>query len=69
MAKDVNDRYQTIDDLLLDFKDLSKEFDISFDESLPKLISRLWRKKLVRSFVFSFGMILIIGLFYLLFPF
>ncbi|MHA2032652.1 MAG: tetratricopeptide repeat protein, partial [Candidatus Kariarchaeaceae archaeon] len=37
-----------IDDLLADFKSFSKELDISFDESLPNLLARLWRKKLVR---------------------
>jgi len=48
LAKDPEDRYQTIDDLLLDFKGFSKELDISFDESLPRLLSRIWHKKKVR---------------------
>jgi serine/threonine protein kinase/tetratricopeptide (TPR) repeat protein len=48
LVKDVESRYQTIDDLLADFKSFSKELDISFDESLPKLLQRVWRKKIVR---------------------
>jgi tetratricopeptide (TPR) repeat protein len=48
LAKDVDKRYQTVDDLLADFKVFSKELDISFDESLLKLLSRVWRKKIVR---------------------
>jgi serine/threonine protein kinase len=48
LAKNVDERYQTVNDLLADFKGFSKELDISFDESLPKLLSRVWRKKIVR---------------------
>jgi tetratricopeptide (TPR) repeat protein len=48
LVKDPDERYSTIDDLLADFKGFSKELNISFDESLPKLLSRLWRKKIVR---------------------
>ena len=33
LAKDSNERYQSIDDLLVDFKQSSKEVEISFDES------------------------------------
>jgi serine/threonine protein kinase len=48
LAKNPEECYQTIDDLLADFKNFSKEVDISFDESLPRLLSRVWRKKFVR---------------------
>jgi len=67
LAKDLNDRYQTIDDLLVDFRGFSKEFDISFDESLPILIKRLWRRKLVRRFLSLTATILLVGVMYLLF--
>jgi tetratricopeptide (TPR) repeat protein len=67
LAKSPEERYQSIDDLLADFNEFSKELEISFDESLPKLISRLWGKKLVRRVLFSFGIILILGLSYFLF--
>jgi serine/threonine protein kinase/tetratricopeptide (TPR) repeat protein len=48
LTKNVDERYQTVDDLLVDFKGFSKELDISFDESLPKILQRVWRKKIVR---------------------
>jgi len=67
LAKNVNERFQTIDDLLADFRGFSKEYDISFDESLPKLISRFWRKKLVRRILLSVVVLLIVGVMYLLF--
>jgi len=67
LAKNPDDRFQTIHDILADFKSFSKEFDISLDESLPKLISRLWRKKIVRRILVSVVTIVIVCLMYLLF--
>ncbi|NOQ97943.1 MAG: protein kinase, partial [Calditrichae bacterium] len=48
LAKNPENRYQGIDELLFDFKKSGTEDDISFDESLANLIRRMWRKKLVR---------------------
>jgi len=60
LAKDVDKRYQSVDDLLADFKVFSKELDISFDESLLKLFSRVWRKKIVRRITVSISAILLL---------
>jgi serine/threonine protein kinase/tetratricopeptide (TPR) repeat protein len=60
LSKNPNDRYQTIDDLLADFKKFSKEVDISFDESLPKLLNRVWRKKSVKRITAAAAAILLL---------
>jgi serine/threonine protein kinase/Tfp pilus assembly protein PilF len=67
LAKNGKERYQTIDDLLLDFKSFSKKINISFDESLPKLIGRFWRKKFVRRIMLLASAIVLVGVMYLLF--
>jgi serine/threonine protein kinase/predicted Zn-dependent protease len=60
LAKNPQDRYQTIDELLVDFKGFSKDLDISFDESLPKLMKHVWRKKLVRRLLMTVAAIVIL---------
>jgi tetratricopeptide (TPR) repeat protein len=45
LAKDPDERYQSIDDLLRDFKPFSREGAISVDESISGIMKRLWRKK------------------------
>jgi serine/threonine protein kinase/tetratricopeptide (TPR) repeat protein len=67
LAKNPEERYQSIDELLADFKGVSQDLDISFDKSLPKLISRLWRKKIVRSFLLAFSIIIMLAFSYFLF--
>jgi serine/threonine protein kinase/Tfp pilus assembly protein PilF len=67
LAKDSCDRYHTIYELLVDFKSFSKEIDISFDESLPKLLGHLWRKKLVRTLAVFASVLVLVGLLYLFF--
>jgi serine/threonine protein kinase len=67
LVKNPDERFQTIDDLLAEFAVFSKEFDISFDESLPKILQRLWRKKLVRRIMAAAGIIMMVGVVYLIF--
>jgi len=64
LAKDPQERYQTIDDLLVDFKGFSKELDISFDESLPRLLSRVWRKKIIKKLTFGATLIIMLAVGY-----
>jgi serine/threonine protein kinase/tetratricopeptide (TPR) repeat protein len=60
LVKSPEERYQNIDELLADFKSFSTDLDISFDESLPKLMGRVWRKKLVRRLLTAAATIIVI---------
>ena len=48
LMKDTNNRFLSVDDLLVEIKKSSNELDISYDESLIKLLQRMWRKRIVR---------------------
>jgi len=48
IEKEPSERYQTISELLAEFKNFTKEFSITFDESIPQLLQRVWRKKIVQ---------------------
>ncbi len=48
LAKNADERYSTIDELLIDFKPFSHEAAVSVDESIAGILKRLWRKKKVR---------------------
>jgi serine/threonine protein kinase/Tfp pilus assembly protein PilF len=49
LAKSPEDRYQSIEELLIDFKPFSSEAVISIDESITGILKRLWRKKKFRT--------------------
>jgi serine/threonine protein kinase/Flp pilus assembly protein TadD len=48
LAKNPDERYQTIEELLIDFKPFSIEAALSVDESILGILKRLWRKRIVR---------------------
>jgi non-specific serine/threonine protein kinase len=69
LGKDPDERYHSIDELLIKFKPFSTQAAISIDESISGIMKRLWRKKKFKQIsTFSIAATIILSLaIYLLF--
>jgi serine/threonine protein kinase/predicted Zn-dependent protease len=67
LAKDPEKRYQTIEELLIDFKPFSSEAGISIGESITGILKRLWRKRIIRRISVVVSLIVILLIAYILF--
>ena len=67
LTKNPDERYQTIEELLIDFKPFSREAAISVDESILGILKRLWRKKNFRRISVAVTILVTLMIIYILF--
>ena len=67
LAKNPENRYQSVEELLIDFKTFSAEADLSIDESILGILKRLWRKRIIRRISIAATSLITLAIIYLLF--
>ena len=67
LTKNPDERYQTIEELLIDFKPFSTEAAVSIDESILGILKRLWRKKNFRRISVAVTILVTLMIIYILF--